>query len=107
MLHLHSLFSHPTVKPSNVVIDAVSMSLMKGSVIDFATELIGSSFRIVENPQVSPFLEMHMVVCSWCDSPRAVVVDVASAGNSRKYSFSSPCTYDRSGREITYIYIYI
>ncbi|KAJ3540511.1 hypothetical protein NM688_g6216 [Phlebia brevispora] len=45
------LFSHPSVKPSNIVIDAVSMSLMKGSLIDFATELIGSTFRVVENPQ--------------------------------------------------------
>ncbi|KAI0079819.1 hypothetical protein K474DRAFT_1683021 [Panus rudis PR-1116 ss-1] len=44
-------FSHPTIKPSNVIIDAVSMSLVKGSVIDFATELIGSSFRVAENPQ--------------------------------------------------------
>ncbi|GJE97301.1 iron-sulfur cluster assembly accessory protein [Phanerochaete sordida] len=44
-------FSHPTIKPSNILIDAVSMSLMKGSVIDFATELIGSSFRVAENPQ--------------------------------------------------------
>ncbi|KIP08664.1 hypothetical protein PHLGIDRAFT_104007 [Phlebiopsis gigantea 11061_1 CR5-6] len=44
-------FSHPTIKPSNVVVDAVSMSLLKGSILDFATELIGSSFRIVENPQ--------------------------------------------------------
>ena len=47
-----SIFSHPTIKPSNVVVDAVSMSLMKGSLIDFATELIGSSFRVAENPQV-------------------------------------------------------
>ncbi|KAI0343493.1 hypothetical protein BDW22DRAFT_1373425 [Trametopsis cervina] len=45
------VFSHPKVKPSNVVVDAVSMGLLKGSVIDFATELIGSSFRVVENPQ--------------------------------------------------------
>jgi len=45
------LFSHPSVKPSNIVIDAVSMSLVKGSIVDFATELIGSSFRILDNPQ--------------------------------------------------------
>ncbi|KAH9913507.1 uncharacterized protein B0H18DRAFT_1048215 [Fomitopsis serialis] len=44
-------FSHPTVKPSNIYVDAVSMALLKGSAIDFATELIGSSFRVIENPQ--------------------------------------------------------
>ncbi|EKM53595.1 uncharacterized protein PHACADRAFT_260027 [Phanerochaete carnosa HHB-10118-sp] len=44
-------FSHPTIKPSSVIVDAVSMSLLKGSVIDFATELIGSSFKVAENPQ--------------------------------------------------------
>jgi len=27
------------------------MSLLKGSTIDFVTEMIGSSFRVVENPQ--------------------------------------------------------
>ncbi|CCM05869.1 uncharacterized protein FIBRA_08106 [Fibroporia radiculosa] len=44
-------FVHPTIKPSNVVVDAISMSLLKGSTIDFATELIGSSFRVSDNPQ--------------------------------------------------------
>ncbi|PCH35760.1 hypothetical protein WOLCODRAFT_140061 [Wolfiporia cocos MD-104 SS10] len=44
-------FSHPIVKPSNILVDAVSMALLKGSTIDFATELIGSSFRIADNPQ--------------------------------------------------------
>ncbi|KAI0628385.1 hypothetical protein C8Q77DRAFT_1148167 [Trametes polyzona] len=44
-------FSHPRIKPSNVYVDAVSMSLLKGSTIDFATELIGSSFRVLDNPQ--------------------------------------------------------
>ncbi|KAI0764338.1 hypothetical protein BD413DRAFT_606301 [Trametes elegans] len=44
-------FSHPHIKPSNVYVDAVSMSLLKGSTVDFATELIGSSFRVAENPQ--------------------------------------------------------
>ncbi|KAJ7928529.1 hypothetical protein B0H13DRAFT_1967655 [Mycena leptocephala] len=43
-------FSHPTVKPSNILVDAVSLSLLNGSTIDFATELIGSSFRILDNP---------------------------------------------------------
>ncbi|KAF8995486.1 hypothetical protein BDQ17DRAFT_1365683 [Cyathus striatus] len=45
------LFSHPTLKPSNIFVDAVSLSLLNGSTIDFATELIGSSFRVVDNPQ--------------------------------------------------------
>jgi len=45
------VFSHPVIKPSNIVVDAVSMSLLKGSTIDFATEMIGSTFRVVENPQ--------------------------------------------------------
>lgn len=59
------MFSHPKVKPSNVVVDAVSMGLLKGSVIDFATELIGSSFRVVENPQVRvPCLPLRCW-CSW------------------------------------------
>ncbi|KAJ7874780.1 hypothetical protein B0H14DRAFT_2717523 [Mycena olivaceomarginata] len=43
-------FSHPTVKPSNLLVDAVSLSLLNGSTIDFATELIGSSFRVLDNP---------------------------------------------------------
>lgn len=54
-VHSDSHFSHPSVKPSNILVDAVSMSLLKGSTIDFATELIGSSFRVAENPQVRCF----------------------------------------------------
>jgi len=45
------IFSHSAIKPSNIVVDAVSMSLLKGSTIDFVTEMIGSSFRVMENPQ--------------------------------------------------------
>lgn len=47
-----SHFSHPTIRPSNLYVDAVSMALLKGATIDFATELIGSSFRVLDNPQV-------------------------------------------------------
>ncbi|RPD52855.1 hypothetical protein L226DRAFT_473722 [Lentinus tigrinus ALCF2SS1-7] len=46
-------FSHPRIKPSNIYVDVVSMALLKGSTIDFATELIGSSFRVVDNPQAT------------------------------------------------------
>ncbi|RDX53210.1 hypothetical protein OH76DRAFT_1399840 [Lentinus brumalis] len=44
-------FAHPRIRPANVYVDAVSMTLLKGSTIDFATELIGSSFRVQDNPQ--------------------------------------------------------
>ncbi|KZT23899.1 hypothetical protein NEOLEDRAFT_1068437 [Neolentinus lepideus HHB14362 ss-1] len=44
-------FTHPNIRPANILIDAISLSLLKGSTIDFATELIGSSFRIMDNPQ--------------------------------------------------------
>ncbi|KAF9482203.1 hypothetical protein BDN70DRAFT_892709 [Pholiota conissans] len=44
-------FSHPSIKPSNILVDAVSLSLLNGSTIDFATELIGSSFQVHNNPQ--------------------------------------------------------
>ncbi|KIK68950.1 hypothetical protein GYMLUDRAFT_34982 [Collybiopsis luxurians FD-317 M1] len=43
-------FSHPCIKPSNIIVDAVSLTLLNGSTIDFATELIGSSFRVSDNP---------------------------------------------------------
>lgn len=32
-------------------VDTVSLGLLKGSTIDHVTELIGSSFRIIDNPQ--------------------------------------------------------
>ncbi|KAH9925934.1 uncharacterized protein BXZ73DRAFT_49641 [Epithele typhae] len=43
--------SHPRIQPSNVYVDAVSMTLVNGATVDYATELIGSSFRVLENPQ--------------------------------------------------------
>jgi iron-sulfur cluster assembly 2 len=49
--YTHSKFQHAALQPSNVIVDAVSMGLLKGSTLDFATELIGSSFRVIDNPQ--------------------------------------------------------
>ncbi|QRW00936.1 iron-sulfur cluster assembly accessory protein [Ceratobasidium sp. AG-Ba] len=48
-------FVRPPTTPGRVgvVIDPISLPLLKGSTIDFATELIGSSFRILENPQAT------------------------------------------------------
>lgn len=34
-----------------LLVDAVTLSLIRGSTLDYATELIGSSFRLVDNPQ--------------------------------------------------------
>jgi Fe-S cluster assembly iron-binding protein IscA len=36
-----------------VVTDAVSLPLLNGSVVDYATELIGSSFRVIDNPNAT------------------------------------------------------
>lgn len=35
----------------SVLVDAVSFQLLRGSTLDFSTELIGSSFKILNNPQ--------------------------------------------------------
>ncbi|KZT57148.1 hypothetical protein CALCODRAFT_470014 [Calocera cornea HHB12733] len=45
------VFTRPDTQPSKVLIDAISLNLLKGSTVDYATELIGSSFRIMSNPQ--------------------------------------------------------
>ncbi|KAF8487607.1 hypothetical protein JB92DRAFT_3021791, partial [Gautieria morchelliformis] len=44
-------FIHRTHRSASIVIDAVSVDLLKGSTVNYATELIGSSFRIIDNPQ--------------------------------------------------------
>ena len=50
-LFFPSQFTHPSIKPSNILVDAVSFALLNGSTIDFAVELIGSTFRVAHNPQ--------------------------------------------------------
>ncbi|KAI0029251.1 hypothetical protein K488DRAFT_27834, partial [Vararia minispora EC-137] len=45
------IFSHPSIQPARIIVDVVSLGLLKGATIDFATELIGSSFRVLDNPQ--------------------------------------------------------
>ncbi|TRM69222.1 hypothetical protein BD626DRAFT_473354 [Schizophyllum amplum] len=46
-------FAHPDIKPSNIFVDAVSLSLLNGSTIDFVTELIGTTFRVAANPHAA------------------------------------------------------
>lgn len=48
---LVSHLTHPDIRPSNMFIDAVSLPMVNGSTVDYATELIGSSFRVTANPQ--------------------------------------------------------
>ncbi|GAA5989832.1 hypothetical protein JCM11641_004808 [Rhodosporidiobolus odoratus] len=48
------LFESPSTQEGDtarLLVDAASLPLVKGSTVDYATELIGSSFRIVGNPQ--------------------------------------------------------
>lgn len=49
--HSISHLTHPDIHPSNLYIDAVSLPMLNGSTVDYATELIGSSFRVTENPR--------------------------------------------------------
>lgn len=51
LLALCSIFEHATIKPSNLYIDAISLAMINGSTVDYATELIGSSFKVVDNPR--------------------------------------------------------
>jgi Fe-S cluster assembly iron-binding protein IscA len=47
------VLEHPTIPHASVVTDAVSLPLLNGSVVDYATELIGSSFRVIDNPNAT------------------------------------------------------
>lgn len=48
-----SILQHPSSSDAALVVDAVSLPLLNGSLVDFATELIGSSFRVVDNPNAT------------------------------------------------------
>lgn len=47
----HSRFAPPIETTASLLVDSASLPLVKGSTIDYATELIGSAFRIRDNPQ--------------------------------------------------------
>ncbi|KAK4056145.1 [4Fe-4S] proteins maturation [Microbotryomycetes sp. JL221] len=51
---------------ARLFVDAASLTLLSGSTIDYATELIGSSFRVIDNPHAD-----HGAGCGcgvkWCD----------------------------------------
>ena len=38
---------------AKVVVDTISLGLINGSKVDYSTELIGSQFKIVDNPAAS------------------------------------------------------
>lgn len=38
---------------TKVVVDTISLGLITGSKVDYSTELIGSQFKIVDNPAAS------------------------------------------------------
>lgn len=42
-----------TSSGARIILDAPSLDLLKGSKVDFTQELIGSQFKIVENPLAS------------------------------------------------------
>lgn len=46
-----SLFRPPTDTHAALIVDSASLPLVKGSTIDYSTELIGSAFKIRNNPQ--------------------------------------------------------
>jgi Fe-S cluster assembly iron-binding protein IscA len=48
---LTSLSLDSSSVPLPVVVDPASLALLKGATLDFTTELIGSAFRVRENPQ--------------------------------------------------------
>ena len=40
----------PSLEAPKIILDAPSLELLKGSKVDFTMELIGSQFKIVDNP---------------------------------------------------------
>jgi Fe-S cluster assembly iron-binding protein IscA len=42
--------AEPTLEAPKIILDAPSLDLLKGSKVDFTMELIGSQFKIVDNP---------------------------------------------------------
>ena len=48
--HVPDTSSNPDLKRPKIVLDTPSLELLKGSKVDFTMELIGSQFKIVDNP---------------------------------------------------------
>ncbi len=48
-----SVFEHPVVAQARVIVDAVIFTLLRGSTVTFATELIGSSFHVNNHQAIS------------------------------------------------------
>ncbi|KAJ8296639.1 hypothetical protein OF846_000989 [Rhodotorula toruloides] len=77
------LFRPPTDTHAALIVDSASLPLVKGSTIDYSTELIGSAFKIRNNPQ-SKDAGMGIDVYCFVHPPPAALIcpictDIASS----------------------------
>jgi hypothetical protein len=57
---------------TKVVVDTISLGLITGSKVDYSTELIGSQFKLVDNPAASSN-------CGYSEKSELLIVDVGQA----------------------------
>ena len=57
---------------TKVVVDTISLGLITGSKVDYSTELIGSQFKLVDNPAASSN-------CGYSKKSELLIVDVGQA----------------------------